>query len=93
MVIKMRKIINGKKYDTDTARVICMFDNCENGVFSYTKILYRKKTGEFFYYKEGGPMSIDGSEIEPISLEEAKGFIERNGDADVYEREFGEVEE
>ena len=55
----MKKIINGKKYDTDTAQELASWDNgggwrdfhhCE-------ETLYRKKTGEFFLFGEGGPMT------------------------------------
>ena len=51
---KMKKIINGKKYDTDTAEQIG-YDN--NGLLcsdlSYIEeTLYKKKTGEFFYVQK-----------------------------------------
>lgn len=101
----MKKIINGKKYDTDTAKLMGTYTN---GI-SYSDFeffmseLYKKKTGEFFLYQEGGPMSIvavhhgnntTGSErIIPISENEAKEWVEKYMDADEYENIFGEVEE
>lgn len=49
----MKKIINGKKYDTDMAKEVG-YDN--NGLlcsdFYYIEeTLYKKKTGEFFMWK------------------------------------------
>lgn len=99
----MKKIINGKKYDTETAMEICGFSNGSD--FRYiSEILYRKKTGEFFIYGEGGAMtsyakdygngSIGGSsEIIPISEKRAKEFVEEYGSVEEYEKVFGEVEE
>ena len=55
----MKQIINGKKYDTDTAKEIAHY--CAPGSvqdFSYfEETLYRKKTGEYFLYGKGGPAS------------------------------------
>ncbi len=101
----MKKIINGKKYDTETAVYICgyEFGICNN--YSHIKeSLYRKKNGEFFMYGYGGPgtkykvysgtNSYSGSEkIEPFTESEAKAFIADYGDAEIYEELFGEVEE
>ena len=102
----MKRIINGKKYDTDTARVIYEYCNglpCND--FGYCReYLFLKKTGEFFIYGEGGPMTKyatrygncygDGEGITPLTLDKAKEWAERVGmDVDVYERVFGEVEE
>ena len=99
----MKKIINGKKYDTETAKEIYGFSSGSD--FGYiSKILYRKKTGEFFICGEGGAMtsyakvcedgSICGSsEITPISEKIAKEFVEEYGSVEEYEQVFGEVEE
>ena len=55
----MKKIINGRMYNTDTAKRLCSADNgssCRD--FSHwEEELYQKKTGEFFLYGEGGPAS------------------------------------
>ena len=55
----MKKIINGKKYDTETATKIGEYSNgYSTSDFHYIdETLYRKKTGEFFLYGEGGPMT------------------------------------
>ena len=101
----MKKIINGKKYDTFAATEVCSYDNgCTYSDFNFVEeVLFLKNTGEFFIYGKGGPASkysercgsiyCGGSEIKPVTIEEAKAFFERHGDADEYEKFFGEVEE
>lgn len=101
----MKRIINGKKYDTETAVYICGYEYGTCNDFSHIKeSLYRKKNGEFFLYGCGGPMtrykvysgtnSFGGSEkIEPFTESEAKEFIEEYGDVETYEKLFSEVEE
>lgn len=103
----MKKIINGRKYDTDTAREIAYWNNGA-GLRDFNlveKTLYRKKTGEFFLYIYGGPETeyaeedpagynwTGGGRIEPISFEAGMKFAEENMDVDEYEKEFGEVSE
>lgn len=101
----MKKIINGKKYDTETATKIHEWWNglaC-NDFRSKTEALYKKKTGEYFLHGEGGAMtryaqsngntSWGGSAIVPLTLEEAKTWAENQMNADDYESIFGEVTE
>ncbi len=102
----MKKIINGKLYDTDTAKEIGTYYNgCGAGDFNYMyEALYRKKTGEFFLYGSGGAMTQysiscgnncwSGSEtIIPYTEEEAKEWAEEHINADAYMEAFGTVEE
>ncbi len=101
----MRKIINDKAYDTSTAKAVGTWSYGSYRDFHYVaEILYKKKTGEFFLYGEGGPASkyakkIDtncwtGSEkIVPLTEDEAKKWAEENLDGMEYENIFGEVEE
>ena len=54
----MKKIIECKLYNTETAKEICSdeFSNCSD--FRYWKeTLYRTKKGNFFIHGEGGPLS------------------------------------
>ncbi len=102
---KMKKIINGKKYDTETAEVIGYWSNHlgSNDFNSLSETLYKKKTGEFFLYGEGGAntrysksngnSSWGSSTIIPFAEREAMDWLEEHGDADRYEEVFGEVEE
>jgi hypothetical protein len=101
----MKKIINGRRYDTETAQLVgsTRYSNRTDFYF-WEEELYRKKTGEFFLYGEGGPMSkysrrtgpnqwSGGKEIRPLSLKEAQEWAEKYLDADEYEEVFGRVEE
>ena len=96
----MKKILGGKKYNTETAHRV---GECWNGG-TCSETLYRKRTGEYFLYGEGGPMSKYsvsygdnewgyGQEIQPLTVDEAKEWAEEHLDADEYEQEFGVVEE
>lgn len=101
----MKKIIGGKKYDTETATVICenSFGESTSDFTYYEETLYQKKNGEFFLFGTGGAMtkysegngssSWGSSKIIPLSWDEAKEFVEDHGDVDDYEALFGEVEE
>lgn len=102
----MKKIINGKKYDTDTAEEVCDWNNgLGTRDFHYEcETLYRKKTGEFFLLGEGGPASAyavtvgqnewsGGEEIIPFSENRAKEWLAAHGTVECYEKLFGEVAE
>lgn len=102
----MKKIINGKLYDTETAKELGSWSNmADYGNFSqFTETLFRKKTGELFLYGEGGPMTKyavaegsnswrGGSRIMPLSFPEAREWAEAHLDGDEYEAIFGAVAE
>ena len=101
----MKKIINGKKYDTNTAEEIGMYTNGRSSAdFSYfCETLYRKRTGEFFLHGHGGASSryaqsvgnslTGGEKILPLTEGEAKSWAEDHLTGDEYEAIFGEVEE
>ncbi len=102
----MKKIIKAKLYDTDTAKHIGEWSNNHSyGDFSYCQEnLYLKKTGEYFLFGKGGPMSkyrtscgdnswSGGSTIIPLSYEAARKWAEEQLTADEYEGIFGEVPE
>ena len=82
----MNKIINGKKYNTDTAIEIA--STCHEGDY---KTLYRKKNGEFFFHYENSNYREES--IRPIPINEAKSFAEDNLNGDEYEAVFGKVGE
>lgn len=93
----MKKVINGKMYNTESAR--CVHD-WYNGLFTndfhyLERSLYLKKTGEFFLYSFGGLMTGCNGErkIKPLSIEEAKAYVEKNCDGELYEELFGEIKE
>lgn len=101
----MKKIINGKMYNTETAKRVGEWDNGRYGDFGYcSESLYQKKTGEFFLYGEGGAMSKyvvyygpnswgGGEAITPLTEQSAKKWAEDHITAEEYEAIFGEVDE
>ncbi len=103
----MKAVINGKKYDTTTAEAITSWGNgCGAGDFNrIDETLYKKKTGEFFMFGEGGARSRyaesydggrsfgSGEKIIPLSDQEAREWMEAHATTDEYERVFGAVEE
>lgn len=100
----MRKIISGKVYDTDTAKKIGMYANSDGwrDLNHFEETLYRKKTGEYFLFGEGGMTSKyavhvgynaweDGSKIMPLAYSEAKAWAEEHLETEKYEAIFGET--
>lgn len=100
----MKKIINGRRYDTDSAREI---GSASSGIGTdlqyWEETLYRKQTGEFFIHGQGGPASryaeavgtnqwSSGKRIMPVTLQEAQKWAENYLDADEYEKVFGSIE-
>lgn len=102
----MKKIINGAKYDTATAKKLGNWTNNERyGDFNYCEeTLYRTKSGKYFLHGKGGAMSrysqsagnnswSGGEKIEPMDRRSAMEWAEEHLDGDEYEEAFGEVEE
>lgn len=101
----MKKIINNKVYDTDTAKKMGEWcKNWEDRLYRVTEELYRKRTGEFFLYGYGGPGSKYGvssgngnwsssEQIIPMTYGAAQEWAEKYLDGEEYEAIFGEVVE
>lgn len=102
----MLKIINGKKYNTETAEKVGSYWNGRSASdFDYCEeSLYKKRTGEFFLYGEGGARSkyarsagqncwSGGEMITPMTYEEAQAWAEEHLTGEEYEEIFGEVSE
>ena len=83
----MKKIINGKTYNTETSKKVCGFE-----LNDWTHELYQSKTGEYFtyIYDERFLMSLDteekyshlsdyGQRISPVSKNEVSHMMERSG--------------
>jgi hypothetical protein len=98
----MKKIINGRRYDTETAtKVAEAYAAVPANDFNWWhEELFQKRTGEFFIGGYGGPMtryavkSGDntwgwGEKIIPLTVEAATEWAEKNLDADEYEELFG----
>lgn len=95
----MKKIINNKVYDTDTARELGR-DGGGDGFSRWTEALYQKRTGEFFLHGEGGPMThyavtisdnswSGGEKIIPLSPAAAREWAEKHLSVDAYAEIFG----
>lgn len=97
----MKKYIQGKVYDTDTAQLVGEWsNNLSLSDFSYCQEeLYRKKTGEYFVFGEGGAASRHcshagnltawGSRIIPLSFDEAQEWAEEHLNTDEIAALFG----
>lgn len=97
----MKKIINGKRYDTKTATEISSWENTpySSDFNHYSERLFQKRTGEYFLYGRGGPSSkysesagqnqwSGGEQIAALSPEEAREWAEAHMDADDYAEHF-----
>lgn len=102
----MKKVINGKLYNTETAKLLATYRNGGSwrDFSHYEESLYRKKTGEYFLHGEGGPMTryaetvgqnewSGGEKILPMGYAEAQKWGEKHLDGDEYEEIFGEIAE
>ncbi len=101
----MKKIINGKVYDTETAINLGSWENFWDARdIDYVKeTLFRKRTNEFFLHGEGGARSyyatidtdrmIGGEAILPMSYESARQWAEDHLSTEEYEAIFGAIEE
>lgn len=87
----MKKILNGKLYDTDTATEIGSWTYSHPGDFNYIKeTLYRKQTGEFFLYACGGANTQYSKELSYNEWCSGSAFI-REGERDFDPREWVET--
>jgi hypothetical protein len=102
----MKKIINGKVYDTEKAKKVASWYSsyARNDFHCYEEELYKKKTGEFFLCGEGNAASpysrscgqnewCGGEKIVPMTFKEAQEWAEKHLDGDDYCDIFGEPDE
>lgn len=99
----MKKIIKGRRYDTETAKKIGSYSVGE-GLDHIEETMYRKSTGEFFLYGCGGARTqyaqpietggwSSGERIMPMVYADAQKWAEEHLTADEYETVFGAVED
>lgn len=103
----MKKIIDNKVYNTETAEEIGSWESMDNvRDFQYVcETLYRKRTGEYFLHGFGNAASkyshlprenewTSGEQIMPLSYKSAKKWAKMRLGEEKYLEEFGEpVEE
>jgi hypothetical protein len=103
----MRKVVNGRVYDTDTAELIC--DISPSGYsrsdFKWEDTaLYRSPKGQFFLAGEGGALSrwrtptgqnswTGGDGLKLVEEDEAKLIAQEHLSVSKYSEIFGEPEE
>lgn len=92
-------------YSTETAEKLGEYWNglSKSDFKHITEELYRKRTGEFFLYGEGGPLSpyaltewgerYGSEQIKPLTMEQAQAWAEEKLTSEEYEAIFGEVSE
>jgi hypothetical protein len=96
----MKKIIDGKRYDTDTAEMLAEYTFGYPSDFRYvSEELYRTPNGAFFLHGEGGALTeysvrVDnnsctgGQTIIPFTKDEAVAWLEKNGKTAALEQYF-----
>jgi hypothetical protein len=99
----MKRIIEGKVYNTETAEKIASYHNgysCSD--FKYCEeSLYRTKKGAWFIAVEGGALSkyatpygnatSGGDGLEPVSKEDARQWLEDHECTDALEEHFADT--
>ena len=102
----MKKVLNGKLYDTDKAQRMAKWQNSRDHTsFAYMEeTLYRKRTGEYFLHGAGEARTKyakryednlwgHGEEIIPITVKAAQEWAEEHLDGDEYEQIFGTIDD
>lgn len=100
----MKKIIEGKTYNTETAQFLGDWQNLWKGDYHYYREeLYHTKKGTYFIYGEGNGASPyakrfadgygPGKDIKILSESEAREWAEKKLSTDEYIKIFGEPEE
>ena len=100
----MKRIIDGKRYDTETADHIAQASaSCPVNDFNHwEENLYRTKSGRFFLVGEGGPMTgyarscgqnqwTGGSDLQPLTDDEARSWLERHKHTEALEEFFADL--
>lgn len=82
----MKRVINGRRYDTDKATLVGETMFGEPGEAGYTRqSLYRKRGGEYFARTQG-PYTLDA--IVPLTHKEAREWVMDNKGMALYYEEF-----
>lgn len=99
----MLKIIDGKRYNTETATEIAYYWNglSDNDFRNVSETLYITKKGAYFLQGEGGPMSkyavsngnstSGSSNIILLNKQEAFEWCEKYADAEAIETHFADM--
>lgn len=98
----MKRIIDGKRYNTETATEITSREHgYYNDFHHYSETLYRTRKGAFFLHGEGGPLSKygcslsgsmrgSGSDLIVLTEHEARDWLEQHGCTHALETLYGD---
>lgn len=98
----MKRIINGRSYNTETAECVATWSNhyFPNDFHYCEESLYRTKKGAWFVAGEGGALSkysrscgngsCGGDGLEPINVEEAMRWLETHDFTNELEEHFSD---
>ena len=96
----MKKIINGKRYDTDSSEVVATYSNYSSSSDHCYESLCRTKSGNWFLSGEGGGLSrygrlvgngmTGGEDVKPLTPKEAMEWLEAKEEAAIIEKYFSD---
>lgn len=95
MAFTIKRIIDGKTYNTETATKHAGFDQ-DPGPYEYGEHLYQNRLGVFFVARYlSGAGEDDYEKIDPITPEQAREWLEKNASwqPELIEQLFGEMPE
>ncbi len=85
MARRIKRIIDGRIYDTGTATSICKSFGDSTSLGGYPRVLYRTPRGRSFIFHDCDYRY----EIEVVDERQAMQFFETHGDPDEYQAVFG----
>ena len=98
----MKRIINGKRYDTETATEVADHQHSNRSDFNYyDETLYRTPKGNWFIAGEGNARSKYGEKVDqstwgpgkgltPLTEDEAREWLEQHHETEALERYFSD---
>lgn len=96
----MKKIINGSRYNTETAQLLGTYETGMPGDINHRgEELFRTRVEKYFIHHYGNCFPKPsggwgwGEELIPVSEDDARQWAEQRLDGDAYEAAFGEVDE
>lgn len=98
----MKKIYNGKVYNTETAEEVA-YVGSGNGFSAYYETLFKTKKGNWFLHITGGAFTcmakkegnttFGSEEIQVLTEDEVKKWLMENDKVEEFEKEFKKIEE
>ena len=86
--LRCKRIINGKTYNTETATSLARWESDD---LPLAEGLFKTRLGAYFLLVDD--QTRPGERIRPLTLDEAKQWMEEHCQTELYESEFEEVPE